>query len=987
MKILRVKLTNLNSLRGSHEVDFERDPLAGAGLFAITGATGAGKSTLLDAITLALYGKAARYAATPSPENMMSRHSGECMAEVEFQVPAGTYRAEWQLHRARGKADGKVQAPKRYVYDSSGQPLTQNVRDTEELIEKLIGLDFPRFLRSALLAQGEFAQFLKARPDERAALLESLTGTSIYSALGTLAHTEAVRRENDLNAREAAIQHIQLLPDEQRQRLIREIPAAESGFKQAKQDLEQANALLNKAANLATALDQEKNALTRQQTLVAEHKVAEHDLQLLSRHRLTIPFQGDLAALKAATAAATTAGTLLNQAKLDHSRALLKTGRCLRGLRQLVGQKIEEANSDIKSSEEKIRKAFKRKEDAESWLKEHKSDTTLPEKLTELVSDLVGLKGARRELDKEWATLCRLAMKLDRAEAQNLPQSAEATTSAKAKAILIRLTGLTESKLSAAKSSRKRAVAELKLREDHLAKARLVASFEDHRAGLKPGQPCPLCGAMKHPFAEEAEPSFPFKDLERGVEEANKSCRQTEKQIGDLDQLLADLQEMAGGLQAAISESSRIVGRLSKDLKCLALAVPPAAKEDALKSSLQQRASDYRDRASEAEKAGQDRAAAEAERSRFQSSLKSLQAKRATLASEFLPEPPKQSDGRAEAEETVPRWRTLDDAERDWSQSKAELASKGATLTNRQNDKQQREAELARLLSNISARLVGSAFTGIDDLKAGQLDQARAGQIEFTEKSLGNRAAQGEATLRAARDSIRQWRVEKAPEGEALTELKGRQPALQSHHDQLIRDLTTWKNQLGLDDANRKTLATKQNELETIRQQLVVWQRLRGLIGSHDGRTFRRYAQGISLDVLVLYANRHLLRLSDRYRLRRRQDEELDLEIEDLHQAGAVRPMESLSGGESFLASLALALGLSDIAGRNVRIESLFIDEGFGSLDSDTLDVAISALETLRQDSKTVGVISHVDLLKERIATQIIVEKQSGGTSSLRLAS
>jgi exonuclease SbcC len=97
--------------------------------------------------------------------------------------------------------------------------------------------------------------------------------------------------------------------------------------------------------------------------------------------------------------------------------------------------------------------------------------------------------------------------------------------------------------------------------------------------------------------------------------------------------------------------------------------------------------------------------------------------------------------------------------------------------------------------------------------------------------------------------------------------------------------------------------------------------------------------------------------------------------------------MASLSGGESFLASLALALGLSDIAGRNVRIESLFVDEGFGSLDSDSLDVAIASLETLRQDSKTIGVISHVDLLTERVAARIIVEKQAGGTSSLRLAS
>src|SRR2546427_12714563 len=92
MKVLRVRLENLNSLRGRHEVDFQAEPLAGAGLFAITGPTGAGKSTVLDAITLALYGKAARYGSTPSPEDMMSRHCGECRAAAEFRAPSGADR-------------------------------------------------------------------------------------------------------------------------------------------------------------------------------------------------------------------------------------------------------------------------------------------------------------------------------------------------------------------------------------------------------------------------------------------------------------------------------------------------------------------------------------------------------------------------------------------------------------------------------------------------------------------------------------------------------------------------------------------------------------------------------------------------------------------------------------------------------------------------------------------------------------------------------
>src|ERR1051326_4989050 len=114
MRILRIKLKNLNSLRDEQVIDFDKEPLASAGLFVVTGQTGAGKSTILDAITLALYGHAARYGDLRNPEDMMSRHCGECRAEVEFQVPKGRYRAEWHLRRSRGRANGILQAPRRY---------------------------------------------------------------------------------------------------------------------------------------------------------------------------------------------------------------------------------------------------------------------------------------------------------------------------------------------------------------------------------------------------------------------------------------------------------------------------------------------------------------------------------------------------------------------------------------------------------------------------------------------------------------------------------------------------------------------------------------------------------------------------------------------------------------------------------------------------------------------------------------------------------
>jgi exonuclease SbcC len=130
-----------------------------------------------------------------------------------------------------------------------------------------------------------------------------------------------------------------------------------------------------------------------------------------------------------------------------------------------------------------------------------------------------------------------------------------------------------------------------------------------------------------------------------------------------------------------------------------------------------------------------------------------------------------------------------------------------------------------------------------------------------------------------------------------------------------------------------------------------------------------------------------LLRLSDRYSILKSPEKDLDLQIVDSYQADVVRPMSTLSGGESFLVSLALALGLSDLASRKVQINSLFIDEGFGTLDADTLDVAISALENLQANGKTIGIISHVEALKERIGTQIQVSKQPGGSSKIKIRS
>ena len=203
----------------------------------------------------------------------------------------------------------------------------------------------------------------------------------------------------------------------------------------------------------------------------------------------------------------------------------------------------------------------------------------------------------------------------------------------------------------------------------------------------------------------------------------------------------------------------------------------------------------------------------------------------------------------------------------------------------------------------------------------------------------------------------------------------------------LNRDIGRITEMLKADQKHRLQHQALALQIDVQQKECERWNKLANLIGSENGKKFSRFAQGLTLARLTELANRHLLKLSDRYRIIKSADKDLELMIIDGYQADVVRPMTTLSGGESFLVSLALALGLSDLASRKVQINSLFIDEGFGTLDAETLDVAISALENLQANGKTIGIISHVEALKERIGNQIQLSKQPGGSSRIRILS
>ncbi|WP_158971858.1 AAA family ATPase [Paraglaciecola sp. L3A3] len=221
MKILSIRLKNLNSLKGEWKIDFTQTPFAENGLFAITGPTGAGKTTLLDAICLALYHQTPRLGQiTNSSNEIMTRGTTECLSEVEFEVKGTAYRAFWSMRRSRGKVEGNLQpADAELAEVATGKVLATQIRQKSDEIEKLTGLDFGRFTKSMMLSQGNFAAFLNADENKRAELLEELTGTEIYGQISVKVHEHHSLAKQKLNELQVGANTFQLLSAEQKQGL------------------------------------------------------------------------------------------------------------------------------------------------------------------------------------------------------------------------------------------------------------------------------------------------------------------------------------------------------------------------------------------------------------------------------------------------------------------------------------------------------------------------------------------------------------------------------------------------------------------------------------------------------------------------------------------------------------------------------------------------------------------------------------------------
>ena len=968
MRIHTIRLANLNALTGTWEIDLDH-PAYADNIYALTGPTGAGKTTILDAISLALYGRTPRLERIGKSGNeIMSRHRGACHAEITFSTRAGRYRSHWSQHRARRKAGGELQNPKHELADAeSGELLATGLKDVATAIERLTGMDYQRFTRAMLLAQGDFAAFLRAAPDERAPLLEQITGTEIYSRISIAVHNRlraALEQQRQLAAETAGITPLDAATHAA---LTQKTVALQEQLTALATRQQQTSAALTRAQNIA-GLIAERATLADQQTAhqAALARFAPERERLAAAQRAA-QFDADYARLdtlrRAQQQDRTTLATLDAQAP-THTAAL-KTAK----------QNLAAASARVHTEKQRLAAA------QPVWQQTRAHDHTLRHQREQLAH-------YEKSAAAHAAAQSALAAAQNRATAarQHAENAARTCTQAE-NALTAHLAGRLLREYRAEKDNI--------LRE--LAYHQRIADLEQQRAHLHDGEPCPLCGATAHPYAHEL-PAKPDDLTTR---------------LAALDAHIARAETLETAYQAAQTALTRARDQQNQAENHVALAAEKAhntavhaeqhaALQDAHAQTLAARQALLADRDPDAEEARQQQTltatetAADSARSAYQKAETAATANqqqrdllRTRLAAQqntlnqqeqhFIaalkmhsetaaPSPAGRSpqrgrDGEGVDETPCTATNTITDETADtplprggglgWGQQ-AMRAATNETITF-PNEAAWQAARLPAAARETLARQAAALDQRTLTLQTQQQDRT-ARLAALTAQSADD---PDPATLQARHDADEHIRQQ-------------HQQTLAEHHHRLAEH-----------DRAVARLAAQQHAMERQEAETRRWQNLHELIGAADGKKYRNYAQSLTFASVIAQANRQLAQLNDRYLLTADPARPLELNIIDNYQGGETRSAKNLSGGESFIVSLALALGLAQMSGENMQIDTLFLDEGFGTLDEETLDSALETLSQLRTHGKHIGIISHVAALTERIATRIQITPQNGGNSTI----
>ena len=985
MKILAIRGRNLASLEGDFEIDFTVEPLLSAGIFAISGPTGAGKSTLLDTMCLALFARTPRtdqakennvklqdvsneQLSQSDPRFLLRRGTSSGFAEVDFMALNGhRYRTRWSVARARDKENGRLQNPRLALYNLDKEEEEQGTRsDLQARIIDLIGLTFEQFMRSVLLAQNDFSTFLKAEQGEKASLLEKLTGTELYSAISRQIFERNARAKEAFDLIQTRIQGIELLTDEEENDLRTRLAGTEKEL----QRVEKAKAEQQALQEAVRSIEQQITIRQRQQKEAADKLVHATELLTVARHEYE---KGVEEQQQSEARFKSLQQEILQARKLDIQ--------------------LDTAIRDLSHSEQQLKNVMLRKEEAEkkyqaavlrrrqgaeeiarltAWRERYKKKERIAEQLSALLLHLDAASATRSGMEAAVRSIETLRQEM---AALNKQLSDLQQTSANKQQALKRAEAdyrnLEEELKAVDAPALDKQIEKLRQEREQLLieQARLEASgnIKDLRGRLQDGQPCPVCGSTHHPFANQV-PVAPVSALTLQLQDlSNKKetyvahtrhLTRLQQQLLQLHKELADSEaackEMAGKQQLAASRQEREEAIVKEQSTLLTQSLSAAdllfGNSEWQKAWLQNPET-FRKTLTDFARQWHENTEKLHQLERQESAQK---AECESLAS-FLPSLEKQAEESGQLHE------------KNRAAFSSLQAERKKLLNGRSADSV--EQEYIRRMEELKERL--------KKLSATQTEQSGiADQIRGIADQIAKDLTEASADLLRRKAALDKWTAD-------YLDSSGGEP-LEVILSRYTQEKTELAFRLRTQTENKAKVSGLQEELNVRRTESERWAKLNELAGSADGAKFRRIAQGYTLDILLNYANVQLRELTRRYRLER-VPETLALQVIDRDMCDEVRTVHSLSGGESFLVSLALALGLSSLSSNRMRVESLFIDEGFGSLDAETLRVAMDALESLRTQGRKIGVISHVQEMTERIPVRVQVSRVGNGKSVVRI--
>lgn len=1016
MKPLEIRMQAFGPYLAETTVDFAS--LYKNGLFLITGPTGSGKTSILDAMSFALYGRAT--GSVRDARDMRSTAAADAMETsvcYEFALGEERYRFERgiriHIRKLRAGGTGRDVDYTAACFRLEGEKwrlLCEGTNDVSAAAKDLLGFSCEQFNQVVVLPQGEFRRLLTASSAEKQKILEALFGTGRWQAFMQKLNdrVRASRQKLDLLAeRRAAL--LSGADAESEEALRADAEAAGRELENIKKQLEEeaaALASMNEEYARGNALAAQFAELDRMRARKAALAAREGEMESLRRRlekarcaEAVLPFfraakaaENELAAAAEALNQAEAARASAAQAEADAEKAAervdglrRKTTDCVAALSRL--EEAEKAAAALAEKKEALAAAQAERERAQAEFRR------LEKSLAETETEEKRLGGeAERLFNEKILPLPQIAAR--KAELAAAADTLERKRNAQSAADeLDRLVAEKLAEYREAKARLDEKTARLRELEDALSKDRAFALS----LTLEEEKPCPVCGATRHPA--------PAKPCENGADE--KAVAAQKKRVEDERASLDKIREAGAELRAKQQEAKRRLGELEKSLSS-AKTDETAVKRELAESSaalkecgaakerygaLQKRLAAMKGQ-SEAGRAALERARrAQADAQNRAASLGgSLSQMRQGIPQELQdPEAIARrkretaAASKAAGDEIEALTRALSAARENRSAAAARADEAAAHLD---TARKRREQALSEYREKCAALDFPAARSPEEFLLGGE-------EAAQNEKTLADYTGEREAAERRAGELSQVLLNVPRPE---LSRLQKEQEALRVKTDALAARRGGVEQSLASRRAALRSLSKTRREEEEEKARFELASRLSRLTNSDNPQKtpIHQFVLGLMLDDIVASANRRLSRLTrGRYALTRSSEplrgggsKGLDLMVSDAWRGGE-RSVNTLSGGEMFLASLSLAFGLSDVVqayAGGIRLDSIFIDEGFGTLDSETLETAMRALQELRRAGRLVGVISHLSELKDRIPSRIEVSRASDGTSLVRVS-